>query len=117
MAREFFKKTLLVSSLFIQAACAHGSVMTRHDFDAIELGSSATDVTKQYGSPLKITRQKDGTEVYEYVERLKIGEETVQENNYKLIIKNGQVISKKYNQELPPAYDELYDEDPNDVPN
>jgi hypothetical protein len=27
------------------------------------------------------------------------------------------VVSKRTMQELPPAYDEIYDEDPNDVPN
>ncbi len=111
------RKTVLTALLFIQAACAHGSVMTHQDFNSIELGTPVTEVTKQYGDPLKITRQKDGSQVYEYVERLKISEETVQENNYKLVIKNGQVVSKRYNQELPPAYDEIYDEDPNDVPN
>lgn len=109
------RKALLALMLF--TACASGAIMTHHDFDAIELGTPIMEVTKKYGNPLKITRQKDGSEVYEYIERLPIGAETVQENNYKLIIKNDQVVSKKYNQELPPAYDEIYDEDPNDVPN
>ena len=111
------RKTSLIALLSILAACAHGAVMTRSDFNNIELGTPVTEVTKQYGDPLKMTQQKDGTQVYEYVERLQIGAETVEENNYKLVIKNGQVVSKSYNQQLPPAYDEIYDEDPNDVPN
>jgi hypothetical protein len=111
------RKTVLIALILLQAACASGRVMTRSDFASIELGAPVTEVTKKYGEPLKVTRQKDGSQVYEYIERLPIGTETVEENNYKLVIKNGQVVSKKYNQELPPAYDEIYDEDPNDVPN
>jgi hypothetical protein len=107
----------IVVALLLLTACASGSVMTRQDFNSIELGTPVTEVTKKYGEPLKITRQKDGTEVYEYVERLPIGTQTVEENNYKLVIKDGEVSSKRLNQQLPPAYDEIYDEDPNDVPN
>ena len=107
----------MMMALVLLTACASGHVMTRQDFNAIELGTPVTEVTKKYGEPLKITRQKDGSEVYEYVERLPIGTQTVEENNYKLVIKNGEVASKRVNQQLPPAYDEIYDEDPNDVPN
>lgn len=99
------------------AACATGAIMTRNDFDNIELGTPVTEVVKQYGDPVKIRKYKDGTQSYEYIERLPIGEQTVVENKYFLIIKNGQVSAKRYNYELPPAYDEIYDEDPNDSPN
>ncbi|MBS0648541.1 MAG: hypothetical protein JSS10_04860 [Verrucomicrobia bacterium] len=117
MERSLFQKIGLGSALLLLAACASGAVMTRSDFDNIELGTPVTEVTKKYGDPIKVRTYKDGTQSYEYVERLPIGEQTVEENNYFLIIQNGQVVAKRYKQELPPAYDEIYDADPNDVPN
>jgi hypothetical protein len=103
--------------LIFLAACASGSLMTRNNFDDIEIGTPVNQVVKKYGDPYLIRKQKDGTVIYRYIERYPIGSETVEENKYDLVIKNGDVVSKRYNYELPPAYDELYDEDPNDVPN
>ena len=116
MARSLFQKVGLGSVLLLLAACASGAVMTRNDFDNIQLGTPVTEVVKKYGDPIKVRTYKDGTQSYEYIERLPIGEQTVEENNYFLIIKDGKVAAKQYKQELPPAFDEIYDENPNDVP-
>lgn len=91
--------------------------MTRNDFDNVELGTSIKQVVNQYGSPVCIRKQQDGTLIYRYIERYPVGNETVEENKYDLVVKDGQVVSKRYNYELPPAYDEIYNEDPNEVPN
>jgi hypothetical protein len=107
----------LSSALLLLAACAGGAIMTRSDFDNIEMGTPVTEVVQKYGSPVKIKDNKNGTMSYEYIERLPIGEQTVQENNYFLIIRDGKVVGKRYNEELPPEYDEIYEEDPNAVIN
>jgi len=117
MARSLFKKIALGSTLVLLAACASGAIMTRSDFDDIQVGTPVSEVVKKYGDPIKIRTYKDGTQSYEYIERLPIGEQTVEENNYFIIVKDGQVAAKQYKQELPPAFDEIYDENPNDVPN
>ena len=78
---------------------------------------AAQEVIDKYGEPYSITNKKNGTQEYLYIERIPGAEVTVEQNNYIFVVKNGQVISKRKNQELPPAYDEIYDEDPNDVPN
>jgi hypothetical protein len=117
MARSLFQKVAFTSALLIFTACASGAVMTRSDFDNIELGTPVSEVVKKYGDPVKIKNNKDGSQSYEYIERLPIGEQTVQENNYFIRIKNGKVVSKRYNEELPQDFDEIYEEDPNAVIN
>jgi hypothetical protein len=117
MARSIFQKVTLSLALLLLAACATGAIMTRSDFDNIELGTPVAEIVQKYGDPVKVKNNNDGSQSYEYIERLPIGEQTVQENNYFIIIKNGKVVSKRYNEELPPEYDELYEEDPNAVIN
>jgi hypothetical protein len=117
MARSLFQKVALTSALILLAACASGAIMTRSDFDNIELGTPVSEIVQKYGDPVKVKDNKNGTMSYEYIERLPIGEQTVQENNYFIIIRDGRVVSKRYNQELPQEFDELYEEDPNAVIN
>jgi len=117
MARSLFQKVALTSALILLAACASGAIMTRSDFDNIDLGTPVSEIVQKYGDPVKIKDNKNGTMSYEYIERLPIGEQTVQENNYSIIIRDGRVVSKRYNQELPQEFDELYEEDPNAVIN
>ena len=101
--------------LIVLAACSHTAMMTRPNYEEITIGSSVSDVKAKVGTPYSIRKQADGTEEYEYIERIPLGTEVVQENHYYLIIKNGQVVSKRMNQQTPPAYDLIYDDDPNDI--
>jgi len=117
MERSLFRKIILVSALLLLAACATGAIMTRSDFDNIQIGTPVSEVVQKYGDPIKVKDNKDGTQSYEYIERLPIGEQTVQENNYYIITRDGKVVGKRYNQELPQEFDELYEEDPNAVIN
>ena len=116
MARSL-KKITLSASLLLLTACASGALMTRSDYDNIELGTPISEIVQKYGDPITLKNQKDGSQSYEYIERRQIGEQTVEENKYFILVKNGKVVSKRYNQELPLEYDELYEEDPNAVIN
>ena len=89
--------------------------MTRQNFDEIQLGTPVSKFEEKVGEPYKITSLKEGSEEYEYIERIPLGDEIVEENHYFLIIKEGKVISKRINRERPPAYDLIYDADPNDT--
>ncbi len=117
MARTPFKKILLTFFLAIAATCYASPVMTKREFYEIELGTSIEAVVKKYGKPYSIQSKKDGSQEYLFIERIPVQEQIVEQNNYTLVIKNGQVVSKQYKQERPSVYDELYDDDPNDVPN
>ncbi len=90
--------------------------MTRSDYENITIGTPASEIVKEYGEPRTIEKYKDGTEGYLYIERILMGEQTVQQNQYTLIFKNGQVVSKRYNYKTPAAYQEIYEEDPNAIP-
>jgi len=91
------------------------SIMTKSTFDNVQVGDPVVEVQKKAGEPYRTRKLGDGTEEYEYIERIPLGEETVQENRYYLIIKNGQVVGKKYKEDLPPAFDQIYDPNPNDT--
>lgn len=106
-----------MSVLAISSVCGSSKVMTRENFYTIELGTPSQDVITHYGEPYSIKNKKDGTQEYLYIERIPAAETTAEQNNYIIVVKNGQVVSKRTSQELPPAYDEIYDDDPNDVPN
>ncbi len=117
MARICIKKIILISSLSLLTGCGASQVMTRQDYYTISTGTSSQEVIEKYGQPYSIRNKRDGSQEYLYIERINAGGATAQKNNYILVIKNGQVVSKRMNYELPSAYDEIYDEDPNDVPN
>lgn len=106
----------LISILLLSVSCfAKSAIMTRGNFENIREGEPISEVKKTVGEPYSVRKLDDGSEEYQYIERIDLGTETVEENRYYLIIKNGQVVSKRFNQQTPPPYDEIYDGDPNDV--
>ncbi|MGR3973784.1 MAG: hypothetical protein QRY72_04375 [Candidatus Rhabdochlamydia sp.] len=113
MATHFLKHKGILTLFLLAVSCSHSLLMTRGEFDQIELGSSVQTVITQYGQPYSIHSTQEGDEEYKYIERVMGVNEVVEENRYTLIVKNGVVISKRYNQEFPPAYREFYDDDPN----
>lgn len=91
------------------------AVMTRQNFDEIQVGSSVKQIETQVGKPFAVYGHGTGAWEYEYIERISMGEEVIEENHYFLIVKDGKVVSKRLNTEHPPAYDEIYEADPNDT--
>ena len=103
--------TVILSSCFSRSA-----VMTRNNFDEISVGSSVLEVEKKAGKPFAVYKQEGGDVEYEYIERIFLGEELLEERHYFLIIKEGKVVSKRLGgTQHPPAYDEIYEADPNDT--
>jgi len=107
----------LVILLLGMAALVGSPLMTRPGFNAIELGAPVDQIVREHGEPYSIAPFPDGTKEYLYIERITLDSDTIQENRYFVVFKNGQVVAKRCNQERPPAYNEIYDDDPNDVPN
>lgn len=97
---------LLLTSCF--ARCA----MTRESFDGINLGFSEQQLLDCAGAPYAVHCICDGLE-YEYVERLSADTELMSENHYFFRVVNGQVVSKYVKVERRPAYDLMYQQDPN----
>ena len=87
--------------------------MTQGTFEDIQIGTSIHEVRGLAGSPYAIRHRRDHSQEYEYIERIDIGTQTVTENHYYLIVRDGHVVSKCRRQERPPAYNLIYSEDPN----
>jgi hypothetical protein len=99
--------------LFLLAGCfSNRTMMTYKTYDEVQMGTSLADVESQVGQPYSIHHKESGDE-YEYVERINVGNSRFVENRYFLIIQNGKVVGKYMNRERPPAYDLIYQEEPN----
>jgi hypothetical protein len=105
---RFLLSLLLLTSCFTRPA-----LMTHESFDDIQLGTSISEVKEKVGKPYAVRVKGAGKEEYEYIERMDLGQALIYENHYYLTIIDGKVISKRFTQERPPAFDFIYTDDPN----
>lgn len=101
-----------IAICFLCGCFTRGSLMTKQRFDDITIGMPVTEVTAKVGDPYAIRSKGNGVEEYEYIERTEM-RDVVSENHYFIIVSNGQVVGKMINRQRPPAYDLIYQEDPN----
>jgi outer membrane protein assembly factor BamE (lipoprotein component of BamABCDE complex) len=80
-----------------------GKVTTMESFNDVPIGASSQEVNASLGKPYAIHKCGDGEE-YEYIERIKIGGRDAEERHYFLLIKDGQVVSKRVKQSGPLPY-------------
>ena len=106
---------LMISLVFLSSCFTRSQVISRGSFDDVQVGSPVADFEQKVGKPYRIRQMPNGTLDYEYIEKIFMGEEIIEENHYYVRVKNGRVIAKRMNQEIPPAYDLIYDADPNDT--
>lgn len=108
------KTALLALVLIVLAGCFHRqSMMTRERFNDISLGTSVVEVTSRGGDPYRIRSKGGGIDEYEYIEKVNVAGDTLQENHYFILISGGKVVGKRVTTERQPAYDLIYQEDPN----
>jgi hypothetical protein len=106
---------IVLSCVFLCGCFTRSQVISRGSFDDIQVGSPVADFEQKVGKPYRVRKLPNGNLDYEYIEKIFMGEEIIEENHYYLRVKNGRVIAKRMNQEIPPAYDLIYDADPNDT--
>ncbi len=106
---------LVLCCLCLCGCFTRSQVISRGSFDDIRVGTPLADYEQKIGKPYKVRRLPNGSLDYEYIEKIFMGEEIIEENHYYLRVRNGLVIAKRMNQELPTAYDQIYDADPNDT--
>lgn len=114
MAADNLKKlcVLLIGILCLTGCFSRPSMMTYNTFDQVQIGTPISELTPQIGKPYAI-HHKEGSDEYEYVERINVGNSRFAENRYFLIVQNGKVIGKYMNREQPPPYNLIYQEEPN----
>ncbi len=90
---------------FAAAGCSSGgSIVSMRAFYDIPIGATESETVASLGRPYSVHERADGTVEYEYIERIKEGERTIEERCYTIVLKDGKVVSKKVNQDSPPGY-------------
>ena len=105
--------SLLSAALLLAGCFSRPALMTYETYDQVKIGTSIESLKADIGKPYAIHAKEGGTEEYEYIERIDMGNTLVSENHYFLIVKDGVVIGKYMNRESPPAYDLIYQDEPN----
>ncbi len=85
----------------------------RLDYNAIMLGTPASQVVEKYGEPYAVRTIGKNTLEYEYIERVAMNRELLYENHYYLTVVDGQIASKRFKEKTRPPYDQMYRPDPN----
>lgn len=104
---------LLLLTLLLTSCFARSAVMTRTTFDDIQVGEPIAQIESQIGEPYQIKALGANSYEYEYIEKVNLHYGYVIENHYFLTISDGKVVGKRYTQEKSPAYDLMYEADPN----
>lgn len=111
--KGFFMKYILIVGLFFLVGCAtSGDIMTRDRYAEVQLGMDAKDLEKQFGKPYKIVSRGDGTETYEYIEKITMGTQVIEQRRYYIVIEDGKVIGKYMKLSNPPPFEAIYSDDP-----
>lgn len=106
------KKYMVLASIIMLGCFSRSAMMTQETYYGVQVGTPIDTVIEQNGKPL-YTETKDGMEEYHYVERMTSGNRLIYENHYVLYVKDGIVVAKTTSQERPPAFDMIYQDDPN----
>ena len=105
---------LLLAACVLLASCfSRPPLMTYETYEQIKIGTPVAKIRDEVGKPYAIHHKEDGTDEYEYIERIDAGTNLIAENHYFLIVKDGVVIGKYITRERLPAYDLIYQEEPN----
>ena len=108
MKKFFYPAALMI----VTSSCQRQTIMTQKNFAAIEPGMSVSELEKLYGKPYSIHSRDANSEIYEYIERIMIGPETAAQYRYYLIISEGKVVGKYSKYSNPPAFEQIYSDDP-----
>lgn len=85
-----------LSSVLVMSSCSLSSkVMNASTYDSIAIGASIEAVEEQAGPPYSVKEERDGTEVYRYIERIQTSPAASSQNTYLLTVINGVVVHKK----------------------
>ncbi|MEI8300828.1 MAG: hypothetical protein WCG10_04355 [Chlamydiota bacterium] len=93
-------------------SCQKQPIMTKEGFSSVEPGMSIQEVEKLYGKPYAIHSRDLESDIYEYIERILMGPETIVQRRYYLVVSKGLVVGKYVKFSSPPAFEQIYSDDP-----
>ena len=106
------KKALAILALIMTGCFSKSAMMTQDTYYTVQVGTPIKTVIEQNGEPYSI-ETNNGIEEYQYIERITSGNQILYENHYVIGVKGGVVVSKRTFQERPPAFEAIYQDDPN----
>ncbi|MEM8727266.1 MAG: hypothetical protein AAGE99_00925 [Chlamydiota bacterium] len=86
--------------------------MTRHRYAEVEVGTDATDIERRFGKPYQIVSRERNRETYEYIEKITMGNQVIEQRRYYIVIQDGKVVGKYMKLSSPPPFEAIYSEDP-----
>lgn len=97
-------KKIISLTLLILSSCSRHCMMTMDCYCQISTGMSENELIEKVGEPYSRCRKPNGSVEYKYIERLNLGQLTVQERCYYIILSKDRVVNKRYSVETPPNY-------------
>ncbi len=100
------------SLLFLLGCATNSEIMTRDKYAEVEVGMKASDIEHRFGKPYQIVSREEGKETYEYIEKITMGTEVIEQRRYYIVIQGGKVIGKYMKLSNPPPFKAIFSEDP-----
>jgi|GEM_PF-651471 len=103
---------VLFISVLLVGCGIHNEPMTRNGYADIDVGMSSKSVEERFGRPYKIYSKGNESEIYEYIEKINIGSQVIEQRRYYIVIEKGRVLNKYIKLSNPPPFEAIYSNDP-----
>lgn len=103
---------LLMTIVLLTGCSMNYEVMTRDGYADIDVGMTSQSIEELYGKPYSVYSKGDGTETYEYIEKIMMGTQVVEQRCYYIVVEEGKVVAKHMKIFNPPPFESLYSNDP-----
>ncbi len=103
---------ILLALLFLVGCSTNTKIMTRSEYAAVEVGMTTEELQKEFGKPYQVISKGEGTETYEYIEKITAGNEVIEQRRYYIVIEDGKVIGKYMKLSNPPPFEAIYSDSP-----
>ena len=106
------KCCLLLIVLLLAGCNTNHEIMSRRGYADVSIGMSTHDVEERFGKPYHVFSKAEGTETYEYIEKITMGTHVIEQRRYYIVIKDGKVVGKYMKHSNPPPFEAIYSDDP-----
>lgn len=106
------KYCLLLIIVLLAGCNTNHEIMTRGGYADVGVGMASTAVEERFGKPYKIYSKGEGSETYEYIEKITMGTQVIEQRRYYIVIENGKVVGKYMKLSNPPPFEAIYSDDP-----
>ena len=102
--------------LFLTSCFSRTAMMSKEDYDSVTVGTSVADLESKVGRPDAIHSKGPDRQELEYIERIGMNTYYSIENKYFIEVMNGIVVGKRMLSRRSPAYEFMYQSEPNFSP-